>query len=59
MKTFHRLALLAVALGAAACSSPTTAVNEAHTAGVQPSFDNGTTADSSASRGGGNLMGGN
>lgn len=57
MNTFRRLALLAVVLSTAACSSPITQADEAHTAD-QPSSTT-SAADSSASRGGGNLMGGN
>lgn len=60
MNTFRRLAMLAVVLGAAACSSSTTEVEEGHPTGVQPSFENNApVTDSSANRGGGNLMGGN
>jgi uncharacterized lipoprotein YajG len=67
MNTFRRLTVLAALLSAAACSSsPTTTADEAHTA-RQPSFANQTVqasnsttdADSSTSRRGGNLMGGN
>jgi hypothetical protein len=57
MNTLHRLAVLAALLCAAACSSPITQADEAHTAD-QPSSTT-SAADSSASRGGGNLMGGN
>lgn len=60
MNTFRRLAMLAVVISAAACSSSAMGVDEAHTARVQPSFENTAPAtDSSANRGGGNLMGGN
>ena len=60
MNTVRRFAVLAVVLSAAACSSSATAVDEVHTASVQPSFDNIAPAtDSAAYRGGGNLMGGN
>ena len=60
MKTFRHLAMLSVVLSAAACSSSATAVDEVDTARGQPSFDNNAPAtDSSANRGGGNVMGGN
>jgi hypothetical protein len=68
MNTFRRLAVLASLLSAAACSSPITTTDEAHSPG-QPSFTNNqpaldqnsttTATDSSTSRNGGNLMGGN
>lgn len=60
MNTFRRCALLAVVLGAVACSSSVVAVDEVRDTQVHTSFDNSpTSADSSANRGGGNLMGGN
>jgi hypothetical protein len=67
MNTFRRFAVLTAVLSAAACSSPVTYVDEAHTypgfAQDQPTPEHSSTTtapvDSVANRGGGNLMGGN
>lgn len=67
MNTFRRFAVLTAVLSVAACSSPVTPVDEAHTRPsftqdqLTPEHSSTTTAaaDSGANRGGGNLMGGN
>lgn len=56
MKTFRRFLVLPLVLGVEACSSPfSVSEKDADAAGAQLT----TAADSTAARGGGNLMGGN
>jgi hypothetical protein len=67
MNTFRRFAVLVAVLSAAACSSSIPTGDELRTPEGRPSLSqqqptpssSATAADSAASRGGGNLMGGN